>query len=267
MLDKKITFIGGGNMAEGIIKASLATKTFLSKNISVYDISQERLQYLQKTYQIQIFEDLAKSVQEAEIVLIAVRPQDAPQVLTNLKNYLTKENLVISICAGITISQIQSYVGAAIKIARVMPNVLSESHYGYSGICLSENLKSMDRDILATIFNALGKTLFIAEKQFNVFTAFSCAGPAYVMNCMAGLIDAGVQAGFSRQDSRKLVLDNFIGSGIALSQTGEHPLERVDKMTSPAGVTIEGVAVLNRAGLSGILMKAVQAAVKKSEEL
>ena len=267
MLEKKITFIGGGNMAEGIIRGMIQNEACKKETIEVFDVVERRLEYLKETYQIGIVSDIKESMEKADILFIAVRPQDAQQVLNQIKEYGREDALVVSICAGITLDAMLETVGENKKIARVMPNVLIEARHGYSGICTSAAVTSDDKKVLESMFAALGQTLFIAESQFDAFTAFSCAGPAYIMHCIEGMIDAGVRSGFSRYDSRNMVLENFIGSGIMLAETGMHPFEQVDKMTSPSGVTIEGVAVLNESGLTGILMKAVQAALDRTKKL
>lgn len=267
MLNKKITFIGGGNMAEGIIRGMIQTGTCEPANITVFDIMEKRLEYLKETYSVEVVSDITESAKVSDILFIAVRPQDAEGVLNQIKEIGNEKALVVSICAGITLDTMTGILGETQKIARVMPNVLIEAKHGYSGICPSKAVTKEDEAVLEEMFSALGQTLIMPESQFDAFTAFSCAGPAYTMHCIEGLIDAGVQCGFSRPDSRNMVLENFIGSGILLQETGLHPFQQVDRMTSPAGVTIEGVSVLNSCGITGILMEAVKAAYERTKEL
>ena len=267
MSDRKIAFIGGGNMAEGIIKAMLEGQEYQAKNISVYDVVEQRLTYLQEQYAVEIIRDLDQAVSKHEILFVAVRPQDTPNVFKQIKDNGGDKALIVSICAGITLSTMAEAIGEEARLARVMPNVLVEAKHGHSGVCLSPTITDADKAELEKMFGALGQTLFIQESQFDAFTAFSCAGPSYILHCISGLIDAGVHSGFSRYDARKMVLENVLGSALVLEKTGEHPFERVDKMTSPAGVTIEGVAVLNKSGITGILMEAVEAALERTKEL
>lgn len=267
MLEKKVTFIGGGNMAEGIIRGMINEKACENNKIEVYDVVERRLDYLKDTYGVQTATDIKSAAAESEMIFIAVRPQDAQGVLEAIRDNKKKEGLIISICAGITIENMAEILGANARIARVMPNVLIDAKHGYSGVCTSQQVTTEDKKDIEAMFAALGQTLFIQESQFDAFTAFSCAGPAYIMHCIEGMIDAGVQSGFSRFDSRNMVLENFIGCGLLLQETDLHPFQQVDRMTSPAGVTIEGVAVLNESGLTGILMKAVKAALDRTKEL
>lgn len=267
MLNKKVTFIGGGNMAEGIIRGMIQEGACEKENIEVFDVVERRLDYLKETYGVAVASKADEAIKNSQILFIAVRPQDAKGVLEQIKNNKTNNDLIISICAGITLDQMGDVLGESARIARVMPNVLIEAKHGYSGICTSTQVTKEDKEDMETMFAALGQTIFIQENQFDAFTAFSCAGPAYIMHCIEGMIDAGVRSGFSRFDSRNMVLENFIGSGILLQKTNIHPFEQVDRMTSPAGVTIEGVSVLNEEGLTGILMKAVKAAMDRTKEL
>lgn len=267
MMQEKIAFIGGGNMAEGIIKAMLEDKTIAADNISVYDVVPARLDYLSKEYKINVIADLDAAIKEHGVLFVAVRPQDTECVFDQIKDNGGADALVVSICAGITLDTMSKAINENGRMARVMPNVLVEAKHGYTAICASEAVSDADKETLESMFGALGQTMFIAESQFDAFTAFSCAGPAYILHCISGMIDAGVHAGFSRPDARRMVLENFIGSAKVLELTGEHPFERVDKMTSPAGVTIEGVSVLNKSGLTGILMETVAAAMRRTEEL
>lgn len=254
-------------MAEGIIRGMIQQNACNPETIEVYDILERRLDYLKETYQVHVVPDIMQAIVHSDILFIAVRPQDAQGVLKQIKNNNRNNALVISICAGVTLEQMEGVLDANARIARVMPNVLIEAKHGYSGVCVNRTVTDEDKKTLEQMFSALGQTLFIQENQFNAFTAFSCAGPAYIMHCIEGLIDAGVQSGFSRYDARNIVLENFIGSGHMLQMTDLHPFQQVDRMTSPAGVTIEGVSVLNENGLTGILMKAVKAALDRTKEL
>lgn len=267
MLNKKVTFIGGGNMAEGIIRGMLNEKAAKKEWIEVYDIVERRLDYLKETYGVEVAAETEKAIEASDIVFIAVRPQDAQGVLEQIRDYKKTAGLIISICAGITLEQMEEVLGKDTRIARVMPNVLIEAKHGYTGICANKAVTAEDKKDMEEMFAAIGQTLFIQESQFDAFTAFSCAGPAYIMHCIEGLIDAGVQSGFSRFDARNIVLENFVGSGMLLQMTDLHPFQQVDRMTSPAGVTIEGVSVLNECGLTGILMKAVKTALNRTKDL
>lgn len=267
MLDKKVLFIGGGNMAEGIIRGQIKSDAIKKENIYVYEILESRSKYLKDEFGIQIVSSLKEALQTADIVFIAVRPQNAIEVLAQVKEAGNTKALILSICAGITLTTMVETLSSEYRIARIMPNVLIEAQHGYSGVCINPMVTGEDKSDIEYLLKALGQTMFIDEVLFNEFTAFSCAGPAYIFSFITAMIDAGVHSGFSRDDARNIVLANMIGSAKMVELTGKHPYEIIDTMTSPAGVTIEGIKTLNEKGFQGIVMNCVHDAVKKAQDL
>ncbi len=266
MLNKKITFVGGGNMAEGIIRGIINTNTMNPEQITVSEIIPQRREYLKEAYNITVSGNQVETSKSADIIFLAVRPQDAEESLRKISSALNSNQILISICAGIDLERLNLWTNGHRKIAKVMPNVLIEARHGYSGVCISENISDDDQSIITELFNAIGQTMFIPENLFNEFTAYSCAGPAYVMYFLSALIDAGVEAGFSRNNSTSIAIENLIGSGLMIEKTRKHPNQITDTMTSPAGVTIEGCHVLSKSGFHGIVMDAINAAVKRANE-
>lgn len=264
MLNKGIVFIGGGNMAEGIIRGMVNNQVADSANIRVYDVIQERMDYLNDTYGVVPVTDIKAAVKGCDIIFIAVRPQDIESVSVRIKNDITADKVIVSICAGIDLKKLADLFGSQSRLARVMPNTLIEARHGFSGICIGENMGEEDKATVSAVFSAIGQTMFINESLFNAFTAYSCAGPAYIMYFINAMIDAGVQCGFSRKDAAAITLENMIGSSMMVTMTGKHPYQITDAMTSPAGVTIEGLYELNKTGFNGIVMSCVKKAVNKS---
>ena len=263
-LDKSIFFYGAGNMAEGIIGGMVRKQAARPDDIWVYNRTLPRLEQLNKAYGVRPVKDLEQGLAGAGIIFVAVRPQDAAAVFPNIKKYASPEALVISICAGITIAQMEAALGAERRVCKVMPNVLIESGHGYSAVTPNANVNQADKADLETLLNSIGQTMFVPEDMFDPFTAFSCAGPAYVMFCIMALIDAGVQSGFSRGEARRIVLENCLGSALTLLNSDKHPFQVTDAMTSPAGVTIEGMHELASSGLHGTLMSCVRRAVERA---
>lgn len=265
MLDKKVLFIGGGNMAEGIIRGLINTNTVEANNIIVSEIIEDRQKYLSDTYHLNITLNVNESIKESDVIVLAVRPQDAKGVVDSIKDDLNDTQIFISICAGIDLDRLNEWTNNK-KLARVMPNVLIEARHGYSGVCISDKITKDDEAIISELLNAIGQTIFINENLFNEFTAFSCAGPAYVLYFAAAMIDAGVEAGFSRKDATAMTIENLIGTGMMLDATKKNPYQITDTMTSPAGVTIEGLHVLAKEGFNGIVMDCVRAAINRGKE-
>ena len=267
MLEKKILFIGGGNMAEGIIRGQIKTETIAPDNIYVYEVLPKRAQYLKETYNINLVASIKEGIAQSQIILMAINPQDAIGVMSDIKAVANNKSLIVSICAGITLAIMKNNIGENYRIARVMPNVLIEAKIGYSGVCVNEHVHDSDKQDLEKLFAAIGQTMFINETLFDEFTAFSCAGPAYIMYFLTALIDAGVYIGFSRKDSLKIALANLIGSAKMVELTDQHPYQITDTMTSPAGVTIEGLKILSESKFHGVIMEAVSKATKRAKEL
>ena len=266
MIKEKIVFIGGGNMAEGIVRGLINTDTMKAEQITISELIPERRKFLKEMYRINVTAGAADAVKEADIIFIAVRPQNVEECTKAIKDVLDTKKIIVSICAGIDMQRLAEWLGDDKKLVRVMPNVLIEARHGYSGVCVSRSISDIDKETITALLNSIGQTMFIPENLFNVFTAYSCAGPAYVMYFLAALIDAGVEAGFSRKDAADMAIENIVGSGIMVKTTGKHPYQITDTMTSPAGVTIEGCHVLSGSGFHGIVMDAVRAAVNRSNE-
>ena len=267
MLQQKIVFIGGGNMAEGMIKGFLLKGIFQPQEIRIFDILAERMEYLETTYQIKQASDLAVAVRGSSIILLAVGPQDFEKAASSIKDFITKEQLVVSICAGITIEKLMELFQEHKKFARIMPNTMIETGFGYSAVCTSAAVGDAEQVWLDTMLNALGRSLQIKESLFNAFTAYSCAGPAYVLYFLAAMIDAGVQSGFSRTDATAIASENLLAATTMVQQTGKHPYQITDTMTSPAGITIDGLQVLSEKGFHGIVMSSVKQAVARTNEV
>ena len=258
---EKILFIGAGNMAEGIIAGLIKDSIYQKNQIYIDEALEARRLLMKDRYGLNIHEG---SYQEYGVIVLAVRPQDFTDVSTKLKGALHHDTIVLSVCAGIDIAQMENEIGKEHKIVRVMPNVLIEVKHGYSAACINDKIEAEDKKVIQNILDSLGQTEFISESLFNEFTAFSCAGPAYVMYFLNAMIDAGVQAGFSREMSSNFVCENLIGSALTIRDGDKHPYQITDAMTSPAGVTIEGLHALNEYGFSGAVQSAVLRAVDKA---
>ena len=263
----KIAFIGGGNMAEAIIRKMIKEDKFFPEQIYVYEILEERKRVLEEQYGVITCDNLEEALLESEFTIFAVRPQDAASVILQVKRYLEPSTIFISICAGITIDKFESWLHPTQKIVRVMPNTLTETGKGYSAICANNHILKDEVILVINIFECIGAVVEINEDMFDTFTAYSCAGPAYFLYMINAMIDAGVRAGFSRANARAMVIENILGTAIKLDQTGQHPLEIVDTMTSPGGVSIEAVYTMNQEGLYGSIMRSVEATVSHSKEL
>lgn len=266
-MDKKIAFIGGGNMAEGIIRGMVEDVRFKPEEICVYDIIPDRVDFLAKSYGIQGAGTMESAADQADVLVFAVRPQDAKNVTLQVKSLMKETCIFVSICAGVKMESFAGWLGEERKIVRVMPNTLTQTRHGYSSICMNENTSRQEAQIVIDMMEAIGQVMEIKEEMFDDFTAYSCTGPAYLLYLMNALIDAGVRTGFSRKEARAITIENMIGTAMKVKQLGAHPFEILDTMTSPAGVGIEGIYTMQKEGIYGSVMHSVEAAARRSKDL
>ena len=266
-MEKKIVFCGGGNMAEGIIRSLLDRGTAKSEDIAVSEPNPQRCEYLRETYGVNALTDATEEMKKADLFVIAVLPKIVPVVARSIKAAAKEDSIVVSIAAGVRISAMEEILGADRKIVRVMPNTLGQSGNGHSAVCLNENVNEEEKAFVSAIIGALGQIMYLPESRFNEFTAYSCSGPMWLYQMADVLIDAGVYAGFSREDARRIVIKNMLGVAMTLNASGEEPKSRVSEMCSPGGVTIEGYRSLVDEGFASAVMTSVDKAVKKANAI
>lgn len=267
MIDKKILFIGAGNMSESIIRGITSCGIAAPENIIVNNRTPYKTMRLVEIYGVKACKDLAYDIESADIVIIGVKPQDIDDVLKEISYSSAFQQVIVSIAAGKSIAYIEKFLGNERKIIRVMPNTLVTVRKGFSALCKNANATEEDFACVEEIFKGIGDTVRIEEDAFDSFTGFSCTGPAYVYEFLEALIDAGVYAGISREDSAKFALQNMIGACEMILALDEHPAILKEKMTSPGGVTITGLKVLNENGFKGIVQNAVIEGINKAKML
>jgi len=207
-----------------------------------------------------------EAVKESDIILLAVKPQDTVPLLKELQDCDFEQKIVISTITGISISRIAQEINAS-KIARIMPNVPSAIGKGVTGVCYAKAFSPEEKDAVNCILSKLGIVIEIEEKAFPAVTALSGSGPAFVFVVIESMIDIGLKMGLSYDVSRELVLGTLIGSAQLLQARGNHPGEFRHLVTSPAGTTIEGIYSLEREGLRGTIMKAINDTYERAKSI
>jgi pyrroline-5-carboxylate reductase len=264
---KKIGFIGAGNMASAVIKGLIGSRLVSAEDICASDPDTGRLDDLNKDHNIHNFTDDNISVAEnCDIIIIAVKPQAVETVMESIRSVLRQGRLIISIAAGIHTDFYEQY-GRELRVIRVMPNTPALVGEGASAVCGGRHASKEDVKLACALFGAVGRTVVVAEKQMDAVTGLSGSGPAYVFKFIEAFTDAGVKSGLSRDVAGMLAAQTVYGSAKMVLETGKHPMELKDMVTSPAGTTIAGVYMLEKGGFAGTVIDAVEAAVKRSEEL
>ena len=269
MLTKKtIGFIGAGNMGEALIKGLLASKKINPAQILVADKVKERLAYIVEHYEAKVFTKNFEVAKGADIIILAVKPNDVKSALQEIGSDLNKDKLLISIAAGVTMDYILQCLPHNIPLIRVMPNTPALVLEGAIGICPGQGVSKEDRDIAVAIFEAVGKVVLIEnEELMDAVTGLSGSGPAYVFLILEALSDAGVRVGLPRKTANLLAIQTVLGSAKLAMESGKHFGELKDMVTSPGGTTISGLEKLEEGSLRSTIIKAVEAATKRSKEL
>jgi pyrroline-5-carboxylate reductase len=271
LTNKKLGFIGGGNMAEALLKGLLASSSIGPKDILVSDLFSERLEYLKKEYKVKTTDNNRKLVQKSDILILAVKPQAVKKVLESFSDLVDSNKIIISVAAGISVNFIEDALGSErkknISIIRTMPNTPALVQEGVTAICGGEHSTKRDLKVAHYIFKAIGETVDIEEIHMDAVTGLSGSGPAYVFMIIEALSDAGVKVGLSREVSNTLTIQTILGSAKLARDGGKHPGELKDMVTSPGGTTISGLHMLEEGGVRNALMNAVEMATQRSREL
>ncbi len=267
LFSKKIAFIGTGNMAEALLGGLLKSKLTNPENIISTDIREERLEYIQKKWGVNITSDNKKAVKNADIILICVKPQTIGDVLSEIKKELNSEQLLISILAGITTKTYNKALEKNNPIVRVMPNIPAVVDEGASGICLGEFATEIHKQLAIQIFKAVGEVEVVNEYQMDIITGLSGSGPAYIYMIIEALTDGGVMMGLPRDVATRLATQTVLGSAKLVRETGVHPAVLKDQVTTPGGTAISAIKELESSGLRPMLIRAVETATNKSKEL
>jgi pyrroline-5-carboxylate reductase len=262
----KIGFIGGGTMGEAMIKSLLARRVAKPADVTVSDVSKARRDILQKEYRIKAVSDNKEAVKGAEVMVMAVKPQELSKVMGEMNGVLS-EQLVLSIVAGATLESLRDGLGHSCLV-RAMPNMPAQIGEGITVWTATSEVNQKQNDMAQSILATLGKEIYVSsEKYIDMATALSGSGPAYVFLIIESLVDAGVHIGLPRDMAEKLVVQTVLGSARAVEATGKHPAELRNMVTSPGGTTTEGLLQLETGGLRSLLLKAVIAAYNKAKAL
>ena len=265
-MSRTIGFIGGGNMAEAMIRGLLRGEDFAPGQISVSGPREERMRELRDAYGIETTSD-NRVPAAAEIVVLSVKPQILGRVLDAVAGAVSPDALVISIAAGVPVSAIQSRLASGARVVRAMPNTPALVDAAATAIAGGEHARESDLADAKRIFDAIGLTVILDESAMDAVTGLSGSGPAYVFLILEALSDAGVKVGLSRRTAQLLAAQTVLGSAKLLLETNEHPGRLKDMVTSPGGTAITGLHTLEHGGVRTTLMNAVEAATRRSREL
>lgn len=265
--DGHFAFIGGGNMAEALIRGLLRAGFIPPSGIVVSDILPGRLEHLRKSYRVLASPDNARAAKGAGVIILAVKPKDMAEALRSLSGVVEDDQVVITIAAGIPIRFVEEGLGGRGRVVRVMPNTPALIGRGAAGVAQGKKARKKDLDLAVEIFNSVGRAVVVEERLMDAVTGLSGSGPAFVAVVVEALADGGVKMGLSREVALALAAQTVAGTAEMVLQTGEHPGRIKDMVASPGGTTMAGLAALEAGTLRSTLMGAVEAATRRSQEL
>jgi len=260
-------FVGGGQMAEAMVRGILAAGLVAKEKIMVAEPNIDRCEYLQGQYGVGCTQHAESLCRASDVLVVAVKPQQSERVFNLYRSFITPKHLLISIMAGVPLKVLAGYFTEPVRLIRVMPNTPALVLAGASAFSPNQQATREDRVIADALFSAVGTCFEVPENLLDAVTGLSGSGPGYVFTFIEALIDGGVLAGLPRPIAEQLALQTVYGSAKLALETGEPPAVLKGKVTSPGGTTITGLQVLEAGAFRGVVMGAVEAATRRSREL
>jgi pyrroline-5-carboxylate reductase len=260
-MSKHITIIGGGNLGAAIAEGLLKSKFVKAADITVTKRNTSTLQFLKKKG-VAITDDNNEAVKKADVIILAVKPFQVADVLSGIKNELSNKKIFISVVTGVLISEIETVIEQTLPLFRAMPNTAIAIQQSMTCVC-SKDATSEQIKYVNDLFEKLGKVVTIDEKLMEAATILGACGIAYALRFIRANIQGGIEIGFDAATASLIASQTIKGSAELLIQTGRHPEQEIDKVTTPKGCTIAGLNEMEHRGFSSSLIRGVVASYKK----
>lgn len=266
-MSKKIGFIGCGNMGSSMVGGLINSNFLRAENIIVSTKTEDSAKKLENKFKIATTLDSKIVAKEADVLILAIKPFMYKTILDEINPLLTKDKLIISIAAGITIGNMEEWIGEDAKIIRTMPNTPALVGEAMSAVCSNRNVTQEELNYCINIFESFGECVQLEEKDFHGFTALCGSSPAYVFMFIEAMADAAVKLGIPRAKAYRMAAQSVLGSAKMVLDTGKHPGELKDMVCSPAGTTIDAVVELERLGFRNSVIQAIDKCAEKSKNM
>jgi pyrroline-5-carboxylate reductase len=260
-----VAILGGGKIGEALLSGLLRGER-TPADVVVVEKHPDRAGYLADTYAVKTL-DVPEAAAAASTLVLAVKPQDIDALLVELAPVITPQHLVVSVCAGITTGRIESALGSDISVVRCMPNTPALVDEAMTAVAAGRHADEAHLATAETLLGAVGRVVRVPESQLDAVTALSGSGPAYFFYLVEAMIDAGILLGLPRTLAAELIVQTAIGSAKMLRDSGEHPVQLREAVTSPGGTTISAIRELEVHGVRAALLAAIEAAARRSAEL
>ncbi len=265
--NRRIAFIGCGVMGEAIMSSLLRGEQVSADQLSGSEPIESRRRELSARLGVRIIDDNREAIQGADVVLLTVKPQTLNDVMRDLSGELEERQLVISIVPGATVAQLSSGLRHE-RVVRSMPNTPAQIGYGATVWFAGQAVDGDSEELVSAILSTLGTAIRVnSEDAVDMSTALSGTGPAYIFLVMEALIDAGVHMGFPRRTAEELVHQTMLGSVLFARESGKHPAELRNMVTTPGGTTAAAIYEMEKGGLRTVIARSVWAAYKRAQQL
>ncbi|MDR4226256.1 pyrroline-5-carboxylate reductase [Bacillus mojavensis] len=264
---KKIGFVGAGSMAEAMINGFLQSGITKPENIYITNRSnEERLNELKEMYGVRPCRDKSKFFTQTDIVVLAFKPKDAAESIDSIRPYM-KDQLVISVLAGLTIETIQHYFGRKLAVIRVMPNTSAAIRKSATGFSVSAEASQDDITAAKAFLETIGEATLVEEQHLDAVTAIAGSGPAYLYRYIEAMEKAAQKVGLDEETAKKLILQTMAGATDMLRQSGKQPAQLRKEITSPGGTTEAGLRALTEARFEEAIIHCIEETAKRSAEI
>ncbi|WP_267964418.1 pyrroline-5-carboxylate reductase [Hafnia paralvei] len=267
VVDKKIGFIGCGNMGKAILGGLVASKLVPAENITVYNRSAKSVEAISQEFGSRGANSADEVAKEADVLIVGVKPNMMANILGEIRDALKPNAIIVSIAAGVTLETLEFALKDGQKVVRVMPNTPALVNAGMSSITPNKQVSEDESALIVEIFSSFGRAEIVPEYLIHSVVGVSGSAPAYVFMFIEAMADAAVLGGMPRAQAYQFAAQAVMGSAKMVLETGKHPGELKDMVCSPGGTTIEAVKVLEQKGLRAAVMDAMQSCMAKSEEM
>ncbi|ELK47576.1 pyrroline-5-carboxylate reductase [Halobacillus sp. ACCC02827] len=266
-MNKRIGFIGCGQMGRAMIQGMIDAGLVQAEEIAATALSDETIDFVTDEYGIQINHDNKQLARECDLLFLAIKPYVYEDVIKEIKDDVPADTVVVTIAAGITLQAMRDAFGRDVKVIRSMPNTPSLVGAGMSALCPNELVSKEELADVMEVFESFGEAEIVPEKLMDAVPSVSGSAPAFIYMLIEAMADAAVAQGFPRDKAYKMVTQTVEGSARMVRETGKHPGELKDAVCTPGGTTIAGVTKLEEAGLRNAIIQGMYACTEKSKEL
>jgi pyrroline-5-carboxylate reductase len=263
----RIAVLGAGKIGGILVKALIEKHQLSPERVRATVAHESRAHELSHKLGVPVTTDNRAAVAGADVILVCVKPQVVQELMEQIADKVSAQQLVISVAASVHTSQIENALGAGVPVVRAMPNTPCVLGQGMTALCKGQYAESAHVEAACALFNAVGRTVVVDEKHMDAVTGLSASGPAYIYIILESLAEAGVKVGLPRDVATLLAAQTTLGAATVVLETGDHPALLKDAVTTPAGCTIDGIMELEEGKLRVTLIKAVVKAAQRAKEL